>query len=346
MNFKKSKQNPKIFLLIAVIGFVLFSFFNFVHLIDKNNDYFAANIARANIENADAPKNPALIIDNGAVFTNSPEVSLMLSAENADQIMIANDSNFRDADWEKYETQKKWLLSPGAGGKIVYVKFKSSTGAESKIIFERIALVSPLITKDKADLNSDGTVDDHDLNILLDNWRAGMNRENNIQFDVCLFATEDVEQCVNSDYAVIDRINDNSYFILFDDKDRDRDFDDAGIKVIFTDDKKIEVRVETVNAQWIRKIRMKIFYKNKVFSETFTWQDSQKTSDRVYKLDLKKVLPPEEINRFVFPSLVNAAKKQPAETTSPLDNIRADINGDLLVDDYDLSILMHFWNGK
>jgi len=72
----------------------------------------------------------AVLINNGAIKTNNPQVDLILSAANATHMMISNNSSFTGAVWEVYVTAKQWLVSdtqvgPGFGdeSKTVYAKF-------------------------------------------------------------------------------------------------------------------------------------------------------------------------------------------------------------------------------
>lgn len=82
----------------------------------------------------------SLIINGGAEWTNSEEVTLTISAKQAYQMAISNDINFSGAVWENYTTSKKWLLASGDGKKTVYAKFRSLSGGVSKMISASINL--------------------------------------------------------------------------------------------------------------------------------------------------------------------------------------------------------------
>lgn len=82
----------------------------------------------------------AILINNDQQRTNNPVVDLILSAENATDMLISNTNDFAGASWETYVTAKEWILLDeivgpafGDGEKVVYVKFRSATLDESDI---------------------------------------------------------------------------------------------------------------------------------------------------------------------------------------------------------------------
>ncbi len=87
------------------------------------------------------PSNTSLAINLGKTEAYSGEVTLAIAATNASQMMISNKSNFDGAAWETYATTKTWTLASGLGKKMVYVKFKSSSGGESSVINASIMLL-------------------------------------------------------------------------------------------------------------------------------------------------------------------------------------------------------------
>lgn len=75
----------------------------------------------------------AILINNNATKTSSPIVDLILSAQGATQMLLANTSDFTGAMWEAYITAKEWVLldeqvgpSFGDGEKTVFVKFRDN----------------------------------------------------------------------------------------------------------------------------------------------------------------------------------------------------------------------------
>ncbi len=86
------------------------------------------------------PTNTSIIINNDEETTVVADVILTLSATGAKQMMIANDSNFKNANWENYITTKKWTLTKGNGKKTVYAKFKDIAGNISKAVQDLIIL--------------------------------------------------------------------------------------------------------------------------------------------------------------------------------------------------------------
>ena len=79
-------------------------------------------------------------INAGASVTSSPSVTLALSARNATQMMISNDSDFAGASWEAYATSKPWVLTSGDGAKIVYAKFRDGSSNLSSVVSDKIVV--------------------------------------------------------------------------------------------------------------------------------------------------------------------------------------------------------------
>lgn len=77
--------------------------------------------------------NSPVVINNGAQFTNSPNITLTLnisavfpSASNP-EMSINNTDNSAWTNWEPYNKTKTWTLTPGDGVKTVEVRFRSVT---------------------------------------------------------------------------------------------------------------------------------------------------------------------------------------------------------------------------
>lgn len=82
----------------------------------------------------------SIVINKGATWTNSREVSLTISAKQAYQMAISNSIDFPGGIWEDYTTSKKWILTEGDGKKTVYAKFRSFSGGVSEIVSDSIIL--------------------------------------------------------------------------------------------------------------------------------------------------------------------------------------------------------------
>ncbi|MEA1866423.1 MAG: CARDB domain-containing protein, partial [Euryarchaeota archaeon] len=75
------------------------------------------------------PPSGYVVINNGAELTETEDVTLMIWADpDTTEIMIANDPELADAEWEPYETAKNWTLLPGTGLRTVYVLFRDAAG--------------------------------------------------------------------------------------------------------------------------------------------------------------------------------------------------------------------------
>ncbi|HBV99394.1 MAG TPA: hypothetical protein DEF36_20435, partial [Desulfotomaculum sp.] len=93
-----------------------------------------------------APTGGSISINGGADSTNSTSVTLTLSATEASQMMVSEDSGFSGASYEAYSTGKSFTLSSGDGIKEVYVKYKDAAGNETSAISDTITLVTTAVT--------------------------------------------------------------------------------------------------------------------------------------------------------------------------------------------------------
>ncbi|MDW7691753.1 hypothetical protein R9C00_16590 [Flammeovirgaceae bacterium SG7u.111] len=88
------------------------------------------------------PNQCKISINNNDPYTTNREskVSLLLKSDNVDKMMISNNSDFAGAEWEPYHIKKEWVLTPNDGEKVVYAKFISKTGTESKVVKDKILI--------------------------------------------------------------------------------------------------------------------------------------------------------------------------------------------------------------
>ncbi len=80
----------------------------------------------------------AIFINQNNKFTNSQQVTLSLTADQADEMMISNDKN-KETVWEPYQAQKKWKIQEQNKATHVYVKFRSR-GVETAQWFEDVII--------------------------------------------------------------------------------------------------------------------------------------------------------------------------------------------------------------
>lgn len=92
-----------------------------------------------------------IIINDNRRVTNSLSVALkMVAPLTSTYMLIGNDSLFSNSNWESFLSSRTWVLEPGDGEKIVYVKFKDQDGNESfsfyqdEIILDTQARISSL----------------------------------------------------------------------------------------------------------------------------------------------------------------------------------------------------------
>jgi len=85
------------------------------------------------------PPTGAIVINDGARFTNSTDVILTLRSEFASEMQFSNDS-LSWSEWEDYNDFKLWNLTSGDEEKTVYVKFKDENGYISRVYSDTIIL--------------------------------------------------------------------------------------------------------------------------------------------------------------------------------------------------------------
>lgn len=88
------------------------------------------------------PMYPYISINEGGEFSNSIDrlVTLNLHAAYADEMMVSNKKDMTGETWQPYREEIPWELSEGGGEKSVFVKFRSITKTESRIVHDKIIL--------------------------------------------------------------------------------------------------------------------------------------------------------------------------------------------------------------
>lgn len=85
------------------------------------------------------PSGVSVQINNGAMHTNSRDVTLTLSSQTASECRVSNDK-VTWSDWAAYTTSMSWQLSSGDGLKDVYYTCKDSHGNEATPVSATIEL--------------------------------------------------------------------------------------------------------------------------------------------------------------------------------------------------------------
>ncbi|NOZ85769.1 MAG: hypothetical protein GXP49_05830 [Deltaproteobacteria bacterium] len=86
------------------------------------------------------PYGPSISIDAGAEYATSRNVTLYLSAQDASEMRVSEDSTFSGVDWESYTSSKSWTLSSGEGSKTVYAVFRDEAGNVTEVVSDSIVL--------------------------------------------------------------------------------------------------------------------------------------------------------------------------------------------------------------
>jgi len=80
-------------------------------------------------------------INSGAVETVSSSVNLNISATNATEMLIGNDTNFVGSQWETFSATKVWTLPGGLGDKTIYVAVRDASQNSSTTYSRTIKVV-------------------------------------------------------------------------------------------------------------------------------------------------------------------------------------------------------------
>lgn len=111
-------------------------------------------------------------------------IILFFNVSNATQVAISDNSSFVGSSWQTYQTQKSVLVNPGETTKILYIKFRSSSGGEtavqSLIVQVNSNVVSPVPAV--ADLSGLAKVDVTSLVKI-----SGINRQSFVQGEYLSF---------------------------------------------------------------------------------------------------------------------------------------------------------------
>lgn len=93
------------------------------------------------------PKDGTILINNGAGYTQTPDVTLTLNVSDdvsdaaSIEMLISNDVDFSETPtWEPFAASKSWTLTAGDGKKTVHVKFRDAAGNETAAVSDTINL--------------------------------------------------------------------------------------------------------------------------------------------------------------------------------------------------------------
>ncbi len=85
------------------------------------------------------PEDIRIALNMGDRYTKIPDVSVHCSAMGAKDMIISNESSFKDAQWQPYTLfLPKWNLGNEEGEKFVFAKFRDKAGNISDITMQRI----------------------------------------------------------------------------------------------------------------------------------------------------------------------------------------------------------------
>lgn len=88
------------------------------------------------------PENGLVLINNGSKYAQKHnEIQLKIQATGASEMMVSNDSTFRNAKWQSFNPLiSAWSVDDNDGEKWVYVKFRDQAGNESRVFSDDVIL--------------------------------------------------------------------------------------------------------------------------------------------------------------------------------------------------------------
>lgn len=197
------------------------------------------------------PSNTSVLINNGAACTATPNVSLLLSATDANAVKISNDLNFIGANWQSFgggSMTKSWTLESGTGPKTVYALYKSPTDNYSPIVSDTINLnastcdVVPPEEKPPVETPTEECVFDC----------------RSLTYDLFIVNPDGTERHINTPYVKIEQIAADVYLYYFEDSGGDMDLNDVVIKVDRRDCANNVFTIISLDAAWHHKVRLNI----------------------------------------------------------------------------------------
>ena len=81
-----------------------------------------------------------IIINDRALVTNDPTVTLTLTFEGATEMLVSQLEDFGDTNWQPFASPLEFLLTGGDGPKRVFVQFRDSNLVESEVFSSPIVL--------------------------------------------------------------------------------------------------------------------------------------------------------------------------------------------------------------
>ena len=154
-----SKENVKFYVYrkdSTLVQFVLIDSCTATYYTDtnvQNSMYYFYQVSAINLQGYEGPASNeraarpgmySVIINQGASFTSSRQVTLSIIALEGTRFMqISNDSTFATATWEPLATTRNWELSEKDGNKKVYARFRDAEGNDTdNTIYDTIILDS------------------------------------------------------------------------------------------------------------------------------------------------------------------------------------------------------------
>lgn len=86
----------------------------------------------------DPPKHPHIVVNGGQKISNTLDVSVEVSADNASEVALSTNPDFYNAAWQELAGKKTIHLDNKSGAQHVYAKFTNPSGGISEVVFDDI----------------------------------------------------------------------------------------------------------------------------------------------------------------------------------------------------------------
>jgi hypothetical protein len=191
---------------------------------------------------------------------------LTLEAEEAKFVVVSNNENFMDAEWEPFTNPmvKNWTLKDGDGIKTVYAIFKS--------LDNNLSFPTPISAT--IELRQDGCEPKPIPPPEPENPPACSVDCQKVTYDLYIINPDGSIRDAVGGYARAENLGDGTVILHFEDKGSDWDFNDVIIKVDRSDCEKIVISPESVDAGWHHQIGIALFYDGVFKNDLLLWPDS------------------------------------------------------------------------
>ncbi|MFC1787894.1 peptidoglycan-binding protein [Patescibacteria group bacterium] len=295
------------------------------------------------------PKNSLMKINNQATCTPERTINLLLSSENAHEVVVSESPYFKDARWMSFISplNLNWQLQGADGEKTVYAIFRSVTQDLSTPVFSSITLdqdgncgvprlePEPVIITEPEEIEKVVSVD-------------GPPHCELVTFDLYIINPDGSERHMESKFAQIEAVYPGVIRVRFEDRGDDFDFNDLWVKINKQNFRQMIVTLERLNADWHHQVRMRISRFGHE-ADFLLWGDShQAIFERPLSVNLmdheficaKEGIKPSEVSVRNQVIVYDQKNYQGNSEAFMLDSAVADLRGHIIGNDQIVSIVI------